>query len=65
MKVKGYSEFEKDPVTGAIINTDKNAYEKALKAAELRKQQSNKIEALETEMAEIKKLLIDISQRIN
>ena len=60
VKIEGNNNLVRDMASGAIINTNKNAYEARLlriEKAKLDQQQSADIADLKKDMAEIKKLL--------
>ena len=56
-KVEGHSNLERDLHTNAIIDTDKQAYQKYIMDRQQRQYQSQTIENLKSELDEIKSLL--------
>lgn len=64
-KVLNYDVFVRDNCTGAIINTDKSAFEEARKlkngSSSIKKLQSD-VEELKNELSEIKNLLRELIQ---
>ena len=79
LNVEGYSSLKKDPSTGGVINTDRSSYQEYMKsrAAAQRIAQTNldtaaavsdlqgKINSMESEMSEIKQLLIQLIHKGN
>ena len=60
VRVKGHSDLVRDPVTNAIINTNKSAYEEYIKRRDIKKSESQKVEDLELELSCIKDDLNEI-----
>lgn len=67
LKVEGYDDLLKDPVTGVVVNTNKSAYEQYLakrrKDEHVTKQiesQAMEIQSLKSDLSEIKNLLTQI-----
>ena len=58
VKVKDHPTLERDLKTNAIISTDKNGYERYMAERNLRESQQSRIDYLETELMEIKRLLM-------
>jgi hypothetical protein len=52
--VEGSSDLVRDPNSGAIINTNKTAYENALAVAKAAKEKEEKIKSLESDINTIK-----------
>ena len=57
--------LQRDISSGAVINTDNAAYEKALRAQELAKTKQNEIEDLKQDVKELKQLMQTIIERLN
>lgn len=57
--------LQRDISSGAVINTDNAAYEKALRAQELAKAKQNEIEDLKQDVKELKQLMQTIIERLN
>lgn len=64
IKVEGYPDLVRDPSNGAIINTDKNAYENYIKSKERKLKEMERIENLEKDMSEIKMLMNKILDKL-
>ena len=60
VKVKGHSDLVRDPVTNAIINTNKSKYEEYISRRELKKNETQKVQDLENELSCIKDDLNEI-----
>ena len=60
VKVKGHSDLVRDPVTNAIINTNKSKYEEYISRRELKKNETKKVQDLEDELSCIKDDLNEI-----
>ena len=56
-KVEGHSNLERDLQTNAIIDTDKQAYQRYIMDRQQRQYQSQTIKNLKSELDEIKSLL--------
>lgn len=70
--VKGYSGLVRDKETNAIINTDKSAIQRAREQKEIRKlkreeekELHQKVNSLESDMAEIKYMLRNLIDKTN
>lgn len=61
LKFEGRKDIVRDPYSKAIINTDIVA----MRAAKKRKAHEEKIDNLQTEMNEIKKLVQNVLERLN
>ena len=61
VKVKGHSDLVRDPVTNAIINTNKSKYEEYISRRELKKNETKKVQDLEDELSCIKDDLNEIN----
>lgn len=57
VSVEGYSNLKRDQFTGCIINTDQKALDAIIKRREAEDNQKKDIEALKSEMSEIKQTL--------
>ena len=60
LRVKGHSDLVRDPVTNAIINTNKSKYEEYISRRELKKNETQKVQDLEDELSCIKDDLNEI-----
>ena len=60
IRVKGHSDLVRDPMTNAIINTNKSAYEEYIKRRDIKKSESQKVKDLELELSCIKDDLNEI-----
>ena len=60
VRVKGHSDLVRDPVTNAIINTNKSKYEEYISRRELKKNETKKVQDLEDELSCIKDDLNEI-----
>lgn len=60
IKVKGHDHLVRDPKTNSIINTNKSEYEQYLLNKQLKKNEQQKIQSLESEVAHIKSDLEEI-----
>ena len=60
VKVKGHADLIRDPVTNAIINTNKSKYEEYISRRELKKNETKKVQDLEDELSCIKDDLNEI-----
>jgi len=60
VRVKGHSDLVRDPLTNAIINTNKNAHEEYISRRQQKQKESNKMETLESEVASLKDDLNEI-----
>ena len=60
VKVKGHADLIRDPVTNAIINTNKSKYEEYISRRELKKNETQKVQDLEDELSCIKDDLNEI-----
>lgn len=64
-KVIDDKSLEKDMRTGAVINTDRAAYLKAVERANKAKQEKERITKLEEEVSDIKNMLQQILKRVS
>lgn len=60
VKVKGYSNLVRDPLTNAIINTNTTAYEEYITRRQSKEKENQKVENLESELAMMKADLNEI-----
>lgn len=60
VKVKGYSNLVRDPLTNAIINTNTTAYEEYITRRQSKEKENQKVENLESELAMMKEDLNEI-----
>jgi hypothetical protein len=61
--VKGHPNLYRDEKSGAIINTDTNAYTQYINSLRNREVQKNEIDKLKDDIDEIKSLLKDLLNR--
>lgn len=59
--VKGHNNLFRDRETGAIVNTDKSAYMNYIKMKDQRQKEKNELDAIKSDIAEIKSLLREIT----
>ena len=60
VRVKGHSDLIRDPLTNAIINTNKTAHEEYISRRQQKQKDNRKMETLESEVANIKDDLNEI-----
>ena len=60
VKVKGHADLVRDPVTNAIINTNKSKYEEYISRRDIKKNETQKVQDLEDELSCIKDDLNEI-----
>lgn len=60
VKVKGYSNLVRDPMTNAIINTNSTAYEEYISRRQSKEKENQKVQSLESEIASMKNDLNEI-----
>ena len=60
VRVKGHSDLIRDPVTNAIINTNKSKYEEYISRRDIKKSETQKVKNLEDELSCIKDDLNEI-----
>ena len=63
--VEGNSNLSRDPKTGAIVNTDRSEYEKYVAQREAKELDKERLNKLESEISEIKQLLVKLTTGIN
>tara|TARA_R100001443_G_scaffold101578_3_gene109465 strand:- start:306 stop:530 length:225 start_codon:yes stop_codon:yes gene_type:complete len=54
IKVQGHSDLVRDPITNAIINTNKSEYEEYISRRNMKKSETQKVQNLEDELSCIK-----------
>ena len=54
VKVQGHSDLVRDPITNAIINTNKSGYEEYISRRNVKKSETKKVQNLEDELLCIK-----------
>lgn len=60
IRVEGHSDLVRDPVTNAIINTNKSKYEEYISHRNIKKSETQKVHDLEDELSCIKDDLNEI-----
>ncbi len=60
IRVEGHSDLVRDPVTNAIINTNKSKYEEYISRRNIKKNETQKVHDLEDELSCIKDDLNEI-----
>jgi len=60
VRVKGHSDLVRDPMTNAIINTNKSKYEEYISRRNIKKSETQKVQDLEDELSCIKDDLNEI-----
>ena len=60
VRVKGHSDLVRDPMTNAIINTNKSKYEEYISRRNVKKNETQKVKNLEDELSCIKDDLNEI-----
>ena len=60
VRVMGHSDLVRDPVTNAIINTNKSKYEEYISRRNIKKSETQKVQDLENELSCIKDDLNEI-----
>lgn len=63
--VEGNSNLSRDPKTGAILNTNRSEYEKYIAQREAKELDKERLNKLESEISEIKQLLVKLTTGIN
>ena len=61
LKFEGRNDIHRDPYSKAVINKDISGY----MAAKKRKENQNKMDEMESEMSDIKKLLVQILEKMS
>ncbi|QJT70099.1 hypothetical protein SynMITS9220M01_086 [Synechococcus phage SynMITS9220M01] len=60
IKVQDHSHLVRDPLTNAIINTNKSGYDEYIARREVKKSETQKVKDLETELSSMKDDLNEI-----
>ncbi len=63
--VEGNSNLARDPKTGAIVNTNRSEYEKYIAQREAKQLDKDRLDKMESELSEIKQLLVKLTTGIN
>tara|TARA_B100000131_G_scaffold226168_1_gene217763 strand:- start:418 stop:639 length:222 start_codon:yes stop_codon:yes gene_type:complete len=63
--VEGNSNLARDPKTGAIVNTDRSEYEKYIAQRDAKQLDKDRLDKMESELSEIKQLLVKLTTGIN
>jgi len=63
IRVDGHKNLYRDENSGAIVNTDTNAYNEYCRLKEKRQKEKNEIDLLKTEISEIKTLLYKLLEK--
>ncbi len=63
--VEGNPNLSRDPKTGAILNTNRSEYEKYIAQRNEREKDKQRLTQLESEISEIKQLLVKLTTGIN
>ncbi len=63
--VEGNKDLVRDPNTGAILNTNKKAYFRAVQEKQRRNQEQSEYDSLKTEVAELKSMLAQLLEKVN
>ena len=63
--VEGNRDLVRDPRTGAILNTNKKAYFRAVQERQRRNSEDNEYESLKSEVAELKEMLAQLLEKVN
>ena len=63
--VEGNKDLVRDPRTGAILNTNKKAYFRAIQDKQRRNEETSEYESLKTEVAELKDMLAQLLEKVN
>lgn len=62
--VEGNTTLKRDSFSKAIINTDKNAYEKYISLRDQRSREREEIESIKSDLAEVKALLFQLASKL-
>ena len=60
LRVEGHSDLIRDPMTNAIINTNRSKYEEYISRRDIKKNETQKVQDLENELSCIKDDLNEI-----
>lgn len=63
--VEGNKDLVRDPRTGAILNTNKKAYFRAIQDKQRRNAEDSEYESLKSEVAELKEMLAQLLEKVN
>jgi len=63
VRVQDYSDLRRDSESGAIINTNREGASAARKAKEAALKKNNRLEQVESELAEIKEMLKQLLEK--
>ena len=63
--VEGNKDLVRDPRTGAILNTNKKAYFRAIQDKQRRNAEDSEYESLKSEVAELKDMLAQLLEKVN
>jgi|TARA_A100001201_G_C4012021_1_gene177873 hypothetical protein len=64
MKVRGFDNLERDEISGAVLNTDVNAYEAHIARRKDNINKNYRINKLESEIKELKNLVYNILEKL-
>lgn len=62
--VEGNTTLKRDSFSKAIINTDKNAYEKYISMREQKNREREEIDSIKNDLAEVKTLLAQLAAKL-
>jgi hypothetical protein len=62
--VEGNTTLKRDSFSKAIINTDKNAYQKYVSLREQKTKEREEIESIKNDLAEVKALLFQLAAKL-
>ena len=62
--VEGNTTLKRDSFSKAIINTDKNAYERYISMREQKNKEREEIESIKSDLAEVKTLLTQLAAKL-
>jgi|LWDU01.1.fsa_nt_gi hypothetical protein len=65
IRVKENQDLSKDPISGAIVNTNIGAYENAIRTHNLTKEREARMESLEDDINTIKNMVDDIKDLLS
>lgn len=63
--VEGNKDLVRDPRTGAILNTNKKAYFRAIQDRQRRQAEDTDYESLKSEVSELKSMLAQLLEKVN
>lgn len=64
-KVTNEPHLRKDVATGAVINVSSDEYDKYVKRKQMSREESTRIESLESELTEVKSMLRSVLDRLS